>query len=88
PALLDLARAAKAHDLNLTVDAEEAERLELSLHVFGAVLADSSLAGWDGFGLAVQAYGKRCLPVIDHVEALAQTHERRLMVRLVKGAYW
>jgi len=88
PALLDLARAAEAHDLNLTVDAEEAERLELSLHVFGAVLADSSLAGWDGFGLAVQAYGKRCLPVIDHVEALAQTHERRLMVRLVKGAYW
>ena len=59
PALLDLARKAKAHDLNFTVDAEEADRLELSLDVIGAVLADPSLRGWDGFGLAVQAYQKR-----------------------------
>ena len=59
PRLLDLARRAKAHDLNFTVDAEEADRLELSLDVVGEVLADPSLAGWDGFGLAVQAYQKR-----------------------------
>ncbi len=88
PVVLDLARAARSYDLNVTIDAEEAERLELSLDVFGAVLADPSLVGWDGFGLAVQAYSKRCLPVIDHVAALAAHHDRRLMVRLVKGAYW
>ena len=88
PAVLDLARAAKAHDLNFTVDAEEAERLELSLAVIGAVLGHASLAGWDGFGLAIQAYDKRCLPVIDHVAGLAEALDRRLSVRLVKGAYW
>ncbi|MER2266858.1 bifunctional proline dehydrogenase/L-glutamate gamma-semialdehyde dehydrogenase PutA [Methylobacterium oxalidis] len=88
PVLLDLARAARAHDLVFTVDAEEADRLELSLAVFAAVLADPSLAGWDGYGLAVQAYQKRCLPVIDHVADLARGLGRRLMVRLVKGAYW
>ncbi|MGA4552066.1 bifunctional proline dehydrogenase/L-glutamate gamma-semialdehyde dehydrogenase PutA [Methylorubrum aminovorans] len=88
PVVRDLARAARAHDLNLTLDAEEAERLELSLDVFAAVLADPALAGWDGFGLAIQAYSKRCLPLIDHVAALAERHDRRLMVRLVKGAYW
>jgi RHH-type proline utilization regulon transcriptional repressor/proline dehydrogenase/delta 1-pyrroline-5-carboxylate dehydrogenase len=88
PELLALARRAKAQDLNLTVDAEEADRLELSLEVIGAVLADPSLAEWDGFGLAVQAYSKRILPLIDHLDALAAHHDRRLMVRLVKGAYW
>lgn len=88
PAVLDLARQAKGFDLNFTIDAEEADRLELSLDVVGAVLADASLAGWDGFGLAVQAYQKRCLAVIDHVADLARTLDRRLMVRLVKGAYW
>jgi RHH-type proline utilization regulon transcriptional repressor/proline dehydrogenase/delta 1-pyrroline-5-carboxylate dehydrogenase len=88
PLLLDLARHAKAYDLNLTVDAEEADRLELSLDVFAAALADSSLAGWDGFGLAIQAYQKRAAAVIDYVDTLARAHERKLMVRLVKGAYW
>ncbi|WP_207919305.1 proline dehydrogenase family protein, partial [Methylobacterium segetis] len=88
PVLLDLARAARAHDLCFTVDAEEADRLELSLEVFASVLADPSLAGWDGYGLAVQAYQKRCLAVIDHVADLARGLGRRLMVRLVKGAYW
>ncbi len=88
PVVLDLARSAKAHDLNFTVDAEEADRLELSLDVVDAVFADPSLAGWDGFGLAVQAYQKRALAVIDHVDALAAAHGRRMMVRLVKGAYW
>ncbi|MGO4716685.1 bifunctional proline dehydrogenase/L-glutamate gamma-semialdehyde dehydrogenase PutA [Bradyrhizobium sp. 2TAF24] len=88
PLLCELARQARAFDLNLTVDAEEADRLELSLEVFAAVLADSALAGWNGFGLAIQAYQKRAAAVIDHVDALAQAHDRRLMVRLVKGAYW
>ena len=88
PRLLDLARQAKAYDLNFTVDAEEADRLELSLDVFAAVLADPSLAGWDGFGLAIQAYQKRALAVVDWVGALAESLDRRLMVRLVKGAYW
>lgn len=88
PLLLDLAQRAKAHDLNFTVDAEEADRLELSLDVIAATLADPSLAGWDGFGLAIQAYQKRASAVIDYVDALARAHDRKLMVRLVKGAYW
>ncbi len=88
PRLLDLARAAKAHDLNLTVDAEEADRLELSLEVVAAVLADPSLAGWDGFGLAIQAYLKRAAAVVDWTGEIAAALGRRLMVRLVKGAYW
>jgi RHH-type transcriptional regulator, proline utilization regulon repressor / proline dehydrogenase / delta 1-pyrroline-5-carboxylate dehydrogenase len=88
PRLLDLARRAKEHDLNLTVDAEEADRLELSLDVVAAVLSDASLADWDGFGLAVQAYQKRAPQVIDWIVAAAEALGRRLMVRLVKGAYW
>jgi RHH-type proline utilization regulon transcriptional repressor/proline dehydrogenase/delta 1-pyrroline-5-carboxylate dehydrogenase len=88
PRVIELARCAKAHDLNVTIDAEEADRLELSLDVIGRVLADPSLAGWDGFGLAIQAYQKRSLAVIDWTEALAEAHGRRIMVRLVKGAYW
>ncbi|WP_063693914.1 bifunctional proline dehydrogenase/L-glutamate gamma-semialdehyde dehydrogenase PutA [Bradyrhizobium stylosanthis] len=88
PLLLDLAQRAKAHDLNFTVDAEEADRLELSLDVIAATLADPSLKGWDGFGLAIQAYQKRASAVIDYVDALARAHDRKLMVRLVKGAYW
>jgi RHH-type transcriptional regulator, proline utilization regulon repressor / proline dehydrogenase / delta 1-pyrroline-5-carboxylate dehydrogenase len=88
PKLLALAQAAKRHGLQLTVDAEEADRLELSLDVIGAVLADHSLAGWEGFGLAVQAYQKRALAVIDWVVDAARLLDRRLVVRLVKGAYW
>src|SRR5260221_4270988 len=88
PKLLELARRAKKHDLNFTVDAEEADRLELSLDVIAAVLRDSSLGGWDGFGLAVQAYQKRAGAVIDWIEDAADTFDRRLTVRLVKGAYW
>jgi RHH-type transcriptional regulator, proline utilization regulon repressor / proline dehydrogenase / delta 1-pyrroline-5-carboxylate dehydrogenase len=88
PRLAQLARQAKTYDLNFTVDAEEADRLELSLDVIAAVLGDSSLAGWDGFGLAIQAYQKRAADVIDYVDGLARAYNRRLMVRLVKGAYW
>ncbi len=87
PRLLELARMAKAHELQFTVDAEEAERLELSLDVVSAVLADPSLRGWDGFGLAVQAYQKRALPLIAWIEDAAATLGSRLTVRLVKGAY-
>ena len=88
PLVIELARAAKADELAFTIDAEEADRLELSLEVIGAVLADPSLAGWDGFGLAVQAYQKRAPAVIEHVAALARALSRGVMVRLVKGAYW
>src|SRR5438094_8618010 len=88
PRLLALARRAKACDLQFTVDAEEADRLELSRELVGLVLADPSLAGWSGFGIAVQAYQKRAPAVIDWIVATAQALGRRLTVRLVKGAYW
>jgi RHH-type transcriptional regulator, proline utilization regulon repressor / proline dehydrogenase / delta 1-pyrroline-5-carboxylate dehydrogenase len=88
PLVITLAQQAKAFDLNLTVDAEEADRLELSLDVTAAVVADTSLAGWDGFGLAVQAYQRRASAVIAYLDDLAQALNRRLMIRLVKGAYW
>jgi RHH-type proline utilization regulon transcriptional repressor/proline dehydrogenase/delta 1-pyrroline-5-carboxylate dehydrogenase len=88
PDVIALALKARRHDLNFTVDAEEADRLELSLEVFAAALADPSLRGWEGFGLAVQAYQKRAGAVIDWVAERARAHARRLMVRLVKGAYW
>jgi RHH-type transcriptional regulator, proline utilization regulon repressor / proline dehydrogenase / delta 1-pyrroline-5-carboxylate dehydrogenase len=88
PRLIALAQRAKSYDLNLTVDAEEADRLELSLEVIAASFADTSLAGWDGFGLAIQAYQKRAGAVIDYVHELAAKLNRRMMVRLVKGAYW
>ncbi len=88
PRVVALASAAKAHDLNLTIDAEEADRLELSLDVIATTLADPSLADWTGFGLAVQAYQKRAPALIDRVVDAARKLDRRLMVRLVKGAYW
>jgi RHH-type proline utilization regulon transcriptional repressor/proline dehydrogenase/delta 1-pyrroline-5-carboxylate dehydrogenase len=88
PNVIELARRARHHDLNFTVDAEEADRLELTLEVIAAVLADSSLRGWEGFGLAVQAYQKRAGAVIDWLAETARARGRRLMVRLVKGAYW
>ena len=88
PKVLELARCARRHELHFTVDAEEADRLELSLAVITAVLADTSLHGWDGFGLAVQAYQKRAPAVIDWLFDVAAALDRRLTVRLVKGAYW
>ena len=88
PKVLELARRARRHELHFTVDAEEADRLELSLAVIAAVLADTSLRGWDGFGLAVQAYQKRAPAVIDWLFDIAAALDRRLTVRLVKGAYW
>jgi RHH-type proline utilization regulon transcriptional repressor/proline dehydrogenase/delta 1-pyrroline-5-carboxylate dehydrogenase len=88
PDVLALAQQAKKHDLNFTIDAEEADRLELSLQVIDRVFVDRSLRGWDGFGLAIQAYQKRALAVIRHVVDIADSVSGRLMVRLVKGAYW
>jgi RHH-type proline utilization regulon transcriptional repressor/proline dehydrogenase/delta 1-pyrroline-5-carboxylate dehydrogenase len=88
PRLAELARRARDHGIGLTVDAEEADRLDLSLDLIEAVSADPGLKGWDGFGLAVQAYQKRAPAVIDWLADLARRHARRLMVRLVKGAYW
>ncbi len=87
-ALLDLARTARAADVALTVDAEEADRLELSLAIFACVFRDASLAGYEGLGLAVQAYQKRAPHVLRWLEALARGAGRRIPVRLVKGAYW
>jgi len=86
--LLLLAHAARDAGIGLTVDAEEADRLEIQLRVFAAVYADPGLAGWEGLGLAVQAYQKRALSVIQWLEALAAAHNRVIPVRLVKGAYW
>ncbi|AKH43670.1 RHH-type proline utilization regulon transcriptional repressor/proline dehydrogenase/delta 1-pyrroline-5-carboxylate dehydrogenase [Altererythrobacter atlanticus] len=90
PIMRDLAAKARDAGIHFTVDAEEAERLELSLDIIEELVADDDLfaGGWDGFGLAVQAYQKRALPLCDWVAELARTHGRKLMVRLVKGAYW
>ncbi|MCC0029800.1 MAG: bifunctional proline dehydrogenase/L-glutamate gamma-semialdehyde dehydrogenase PutA [Brucellaceae bacterium] len=83
-----LCRAAKAARIGLNIDAEESERLDLSLDVIAGVLSDPVLAGWDGFGVVVQAYGPRASFAIDWLYELASSLDRRIMVRLVKGAYW
>ncbi|MBI2236788.1 MAG: bifunctional proline dehydrogenase/L-glutamate gamma-semialdehyde dehydrogenase PutA [Magnetospirillum sp.] len=88
PRLGELCRLAAAAGIGLTVDAEEADRLEPTLDVVEAVLAEPGLGGWEGFGLAVQAYQKRAPALVDWLGELAQARRRRLMVRLVKGAYW
>lgn len=86
--LIELSRAAAAANVPLTVDAEEQERLILSLEILRQVAADPALSGWDGLGLAIQAYGKRARALVDWSADLAAAHRRRLTVRLVKGAYW
>jgi RHH-type proline utilization regulon transcriptional repressor/proline dehydrogenase/delta 1-pyrroline-5-carboxylate dehydrogenase len=88
PRVRALAGLAKAAGLGFNIDAEEADRLALSLQVIEEVLKDPSLAGWNGFGVVVQAYGRRAGAVIDWLYALAQRLDRKIMVRLVKGAYW
>jgi RHH-type proline utilization regulon transcriptional repressor/proline dehydrogenase/delta 1-pyrroline-5-carboxylate dehydrogenase len=88
PRLAELCRLARQVDIGLTVDAEEADRLELSMDVIAQALRDPALDGWEGFGLAVQAYQKRARPLIGWLAELARGSRRRLMVRLVKGAYW
>ena len=86
--LLELSQLAMKHGIALSVDAEEAERLELSLDIIGDVFAHPSLAGWNGLGIVVQAYAKRTPFVIDWLVETARAANRRWYVRLVKGAYW
>jgi RHH-type proline utilization regulon transcriptional repressor/proline dehydrogenase/delta 1-pyrroline-5-carboxylate dehydrogenase len=90
PVLRELASKASEADIHFTIDAEEADRLELSLDMFEALLADDTLFanGWAGFGVAIQAYQKRAAPLCDWVAETARAHGRKLLVRLVKGAYW
>ena len=88
PRLNALAARAAAAGIQLTIDAEEADRLDLSLSIIEALSRDTATRDWPGLGLAVQAYGKRALDVVDWVGALARSSGRRLTVRLVKGAYW
>ena len=90
PVLRELALKAAAADVHFTIDAEEADRLELSMDLIEALVEDDALFanGWAGFGLALQAYSKRAVPLVDWVVELARKHKRKLMVRLVKGAYW
>ncbi len=88
PKVMKLAEMARDGGIGLTLDAEETERLELSLEIFAAVYGDARFAGYEGLGLAVQAYQKRASQVIDWLVKLASTHQRRIMIRLVKGAYW
>jgi RHH-type proline utilization regulon transcriptional repressor/proline dehydrogenase/delta 1-pyrroline-5-carboxylate dehydrogenase len=90
PVLRELAHKASKADVHFTIDAEEADRLELSMDIIEELAADDALFanGWGGFGLALQAYSKRAVPLVDWTIELARKHQRKLMVRLVKGAYW
>jgi RHH-type proline utilization regulon transcriptional repressor/proline dehydrogenase/delta 1-pyrroline-5-carboxylate dehydrogenase len=88
PAVKKLALIAKSYDIGLNIDAEEADRLELSLDLLEALRLDPDLSGWNGVGFVVQAYGKRCPAVLDFIIDLADRAKHRIMVRLVKGAYW
>ncbi|MGI9292553.1 MAG: bifunctional proline dehydrogenase/L-glutamate gamma-semialdehyde dehydrogenase PutA, partial [Pseudomonadales bacterium] len=88
PRARSLAVMAKSAGIGLNIDAEEAARLDISLDVIEAILRDPVLAGWNGFGIVVQAYSKRASYVIDWLYALAKQLDRQIMVRLVKGAYW
>ena len=88
PRVKTLAVLARRYDIGLNIDAEEADRLEISLDLLESLALDPDLAGWDGLGFVVQAYGKRCPFVIDWIVDLAGRAGRRIMVRLVKGAYW
>ena len=88
PRVKQLALIAKNASMGLNIDAEEADRLDLSLDIIEQVIRDPEFAGWDGFGVVVQAYGKRAAAVIDWLYELAIELDRNIMVRLVKGAYW
>ncbi len=88
PRIKDLAALARSKGLGFTIDAEEADRLEISLDIFAALASDKELEGWDGLGIVVQAYQKRAPYVLDWLTALGREKGRKFMVRLVKGAYW
>lgn len=86
--VLTLAQRAKQYNISLVIDAEEADRLDISLDIFEQVFQDKSLADWSGLGIALQAYQKRAYFVLDWLIALSKQHQKRIVVRLVKGAYW
>ena len=88
PRARELVKQAAKANIGFNIDAEEQDRLDLSLDVIEALLCDPSLAGWDGFGVVVQAYGRRAAPVIEALHEMAERYDRKIMVRLVKGAYW
>jgi RHH-type proline utilization regulon transcriptional repressor/proline dehydrogenase/delta 1-pyrroline-5-carboxylate dehydrogenase len=88
PRVLELATLAREHGLGLTIDAEESQRLDLLLGIFEEVYTDTSLRGWEGFGVAVQSYLKSAPAVVDWLTELARRQQRKIPVRLVKGAYW
>lgn len=88
PRLLALTLLARQYDVGINIDAEEADRLEISLDLLEKLCFEPDLAGWNGIGFVIQAYQKRCPMVIDYLTGLAQRSRRRLMIRLVKGAYW
>ncbi len=88
PRLLQVLEAARARAIPVTIDAEEQERLEPTLDMMEAAFLDARLAGWEGLGLAVQAYGRRAVPVLRWLRRLSERGGKRIPVRLVKGAYW
>lgn len=88
PRAVELAKQAASANIGFNIDAEEQDRLDLSLDVIEGMLSDPALAGWDGFGVVVQAYGRRAAPVIEALYDLAERLDRKIMIRLVKGAYW
>ena len=88
PTLLSLTQLAHRYDIGINIDAEEADRLELSLDLLERLCHEPSLAGWNGIGFVIQAYQKRCPYVVDFLIDLARRSKHRLMIRLVKGAYW
>ena len=88
PRLLKLAAAARWRGLGLTIDAEEQDRLDMTLGLFAAAFTDPALAGWPGLGLAVQAYGKRAIPILRWLRRMSAHAGKQIPVRLVKGAYW
>ena len=88
PRIITLAKTARSLGLGMTIDAEEQDRLDLTLDLFGRALLAPELEGWSGLGIAVQAYGKRAIPVLRWLHRLAEQSAKRIPIRLVKGAYW
>ncbi len=88
PRLFTLARTARARGLTLTIDAEEQDRLDLTLDMFARMMTSPALEHWNGLGIAIQAYGKRAVPTLRWLRRLAEHTNKRIPVRLVKGAYW
>lgn len=86
--VFELARLAKQYNIGLNIDAEESERLEISLELLERLCFEPELANWKGIGFVIQAYQKRCFFVVDYIIDLAKRSQKRLMIRLVKGAYW